>query len=113
MKELLKIFKTKLKTSATDADAHLRFDDKLSVYLLSGVRRNAEKVKVCIHSADEGWIKTLRIPSYFPKTVELIKYGSVTPFLDAVLIPRDCRANVFFLKQRCFTSTKWCEKQRA
>lgn len=43
---------------------------------------------------------TLWFPPYYPETVDLERYRHVTPFMKAVLIPRDRRAHVFVSKKK-------------
>lgn len=61
--------------------------------MLARAEKNAEKF--CIQHVDEDCIRTPCLRPYCPKaTVHLDKYGHVSPFMDAALIPRDHSADL-------------------
>lgn len=49
---------------------------------------------VWTHAVDDDRIKTLRSPLYFKNTAQPEEYDDMNPFVEAVLTPRNGRAQV-------------------
>lgn len=99
MKGVSRLLKTKLTARAVDdaSDVQCVFGDISAPFMLVGVRWNS--VEERMNPLREEWIKTLRFPPYYPKTVRMNKYDHVTPFLHTVTIPHHHRAHMFVSKK--------------